>query len=201
MRIGAGRRTAILDRLTPQQHSQPGNTSDLLVFEIGTHRFGLDLQSVREIVRAVMVAPLPGAPPVVEGMIDVRGQIVPVYDFRARFGLPPRALRASDRFVLALAKRRLVAVHCDRVEWLMSVPHDAIDRAGAVTLGDRRIAGAARLPDGIILLTDLAVFLDEAESEALDTALESAVGTAPGAALDAPGTSGNGAHPAPEPSG
>lgn len=198
------------------------------MFEVGEHRFGLDLHAVREIVRAVLVAPLPGAPPVVEGIIDVRGQLVPVYDFRARFGLPPQALRADDRFVLAVANGRPVAVHCDRVEWLTSVPHDAIERAGAVTRGDRRIAGAARLPDGIILLSDLAAFLDEAESEALDAALESALDAAgaggaldpapgrgaahgrdttpgrdmtSGSARDAAATSGDGASPAPEPPG
>jgi purine-binding chemotaxis protein CheW len=143
----------------------------MLVFEVGASRYGIDLAAVREVVRAVLVAPLPGAPPVVEGIIDVRGRIVPVYDIRIRFGMRPRALDAEDRFVLASANERLVALHCERAERLATVPRSAIQRADVVSLGDRRIAGVASLDDGLILLTDLRVFLDDAENAALDAAL------------------------------
>ena len=85
------------------QNPEAEKSVELLVFEIGDGRFGIDLGTVQEVVRAVLISPLPGGPPVVEGVIDVRGRIVPVYDLRARFAANPRALRADDLFVLARA--------------------------------------------------------------------------------------------------
>ena len=143
----------------------------MLAFEIGASRFALHLDVVQEVIRAVFVSPLPGAPAVVEGIIDVRGEIVPVYDLRVRFGMRPRALDADDRFVLARANERLVAVHCERVDSVFEAMPDAVPQAAALSLGDRRIAGAATLDGGIVLITDLAAFLDDAESAALDDAL------------------------------
>jgi len=59
-----------------------GNALQLLVAEIGALRFGLRLSDVREVVRAVAIDPLPGAPDIVEGLINVRGEVVPVLDVR-----------------------------------------------------------------------------------------------------------------------
>ncbi|HSJ06471.1 MAG TPA: chemotaxis protein CheW [Longimicrobiales bacterium] len=147
---------------------------DLLAFEVGGARFGIELTAVREVVRAVFITPLPGAPPTVEGIIDVRGTVVPVYDLRTRFGLPIQPLHPDHRLVTAWTGDRLVALHCERTEWLVSVPASAMERTGAVSLGDRRLAGVAKLPDGIILITDLPAFLDDAERTALDAALAAA---------------------------
>lgn len=158
----------------PELQAEPPAV-ELLAFEAGGSRFGIELAAVREVLRAVLITPLPGAPPVIEGIIDVRGTVVPVYDLRARFGLPIRPLHPDDRLVTAWTGDRLVALHCERTEWLVSVPAPAMERSGAVSLGDRRVAGLARLPDGIILITDLPAFLDDAEREALDSALAAAV--------------------------
>jgi purine-binding chemotaxis protein CheW len=152
---------------------------ELLAFEVGGARFGVELHAVREVLRAVLITPLPGAPPVVEGIIDVRGMVVPVYDLRTRFGLPIQPLHPDHRLVTAWTGDRLVALHCERTEWLVTVPATALERSGAVTLGDRRIAGAAKLPDGIILITDLPAFLDDAERAALDDALADVLADAP----------------------
>jgi purine-binding chemotaxis protein CheW len=147
---------------------------ELLAFEAGGARFGIEMGTVREVLRAVFITPLPGAPPVVEGIIDVRGTVVPVYDLRARFGLPIRPLHPDHRLITAWTGDRLIALHCERTDWLVSVPATAMERSGAVSLGDRRLAGVAKLPDGIILITDLPAFLDDAERAALDAALAAA---------------------------
>jgi purine-binding chemotaxis protein CheW len=144
---------------------------DLLVLELGGVRYGLDLSAIREVVRAVLITPLPDAPPVVEGVIDVRGAVVPVYDLRARFGLPPRPLHPDEQMVIAWTGDRLVAVRCDHVPDVESVTPDRLDSAVALPGGDRHIAGVARLPGGLVLIHDLATFLEEAEELSLDEAL------------------------------
>lgn len=149
---------------------------DLLVFELANQRFGLPLRDVQEVVRAVLPAPLPGAPPLVEGLIDVRGALAPVLDVRRRFGLAPRALDADQHFVLVRTSAgdrppRLVALRVDRAADLARVEEagpDELERAGP---GSPHVAGVARLPDGLILIHDVARFLSAAEAEALDEAM------------------------------
>lgn len=154
---------------------------ELLVFELSGQRYGVSLSAVREVVRAVAVTPLPGAPPVVEGAIDVRGRVVPVLDLRARFGLPPRALDPDQQLILAIAGGRLVAVRADRVAWLFSVPATEIEEAAQVTPTLRRFAGVAKLADGLVLIHDLEAFLSQAEAESLEGALAAAEQSAGGA--------------------
>jgi purine-binding chemotaxis protein CheW len=144
---------------------------ELLVFELAGVRYGLRLACVREVVRAVLITPLPDAPAVVEGVINVRGELAPVYDLRLRFGHTPSPLRPEDQLVIAWTGSRLVALRCDRTEWIESVAADAIDPA-PIEETTRRIDGIARLPDGVVLIHDLATFLDQAEAASLDHALE-----------------------------
>ena len=89
-------------------------TTELLKFELGRQLFGIPLRDVSEVVRAVSVAPLPKAPPIIEGVINLRGTIIPVLDIRARFKLPPKGIGPSDHLVVARAKDRVVAVRVDR---------------------------------------------------------------------------------------
>jgi purine-binding chemotaxis protein CheW len=145
--------------------------ADLLILELDGARYGVELDGVREVLRAVLVTPLPGAPPVIEGIIDVRGDIVPVYDLRARFGMPPRPLHPDHRLVLAWTGERLVALRCDRSEEIERMAAGQLTRASSLPEADGRIAGAARLRDGLVLIHDVAAFLDEAERVTLDAAL------------------------------
>lgn len=156
-------RDGILDR-----QARPGDI-ELLVFELAGVRYALDLSCVREVVRAVLITPLPEAPSVVEGVIDVRGEIVPVYDMRLRFGHPPRTLHPDDRLIVAWTGERLVALRCDRTDWIEEVQSSAVEAPQFGRSG--RIAGVAKLPDGVVLIHDLAGFLEEAEKLALDEAL------------------------------
>src|SRR5881296_2430916 len=76
---------------------------EVLVFEVGGQKYALPTADVRELVRAVAITPLPAAPAVIEGVVDVRGRVLPVLDVRARFRLPPKALDPSDHFIVASA--------------------------------------------------------------------------------------------------
>lgn len=146
---------------------------DLLVFELAAQRFGVALAAVREVVHAVAITRLPGAPAVVEGAIDVRGRVVPVLDLRSRFGLPRKELTLDEHLILALAGGRLVAIRADRVSWLYEVAAAEVESAAAVTPALQQIAGVAKLPDGLVLIHDLETFLTQAEAAALAGALVS----------------------------
>lgn len=159
---------------TSEGTGSTGSRSKYLVFEVAGQRFALDLPVVQELARAVSVVPLPRAPAVVEGVIDVRGTLVPVLDLRGRFGLPASPLRPSDHLVLARAADRLVALRCDRAEGIVSLPAGEVEDARRAVPEAGYVAGVVRLPDGLVLVHDLRTFLSGAEGAALDDSLAAA---------------------------
>lgn len=137
---------------------------------------GLPVATVREVTRAVRQTALPGAPPVIEGVIDYRGQVVPVLDLRARLDLPCRPVEPSDFLVITTVGDRVMAIRTDQVLGLARVDVGALDVLPNVVARGRSVAGAARLSDGLVLIHDPALFLSEVEAEALAEALEPSVG-------------------------
>lgn len=142
----------------------------VLVLEVGGHRCGLPVEVVVELHRMVAGTPLPEAPAVIDGVIDVRGTIVAVLDLRARFGLSRRPARPSDQLVVVAAKDRKVALRADRVLDLVTVPADTVVAAVGLPT-DSHLQGVARLDDGLLLIHDVGAFLSDDEAAALDEAL------------------------------
>src|SRR5471030_561625 len=119
----------------------------LLSFTIDDQRYGVSSDAVVEIVRAVAITPLPGAPAVVEGIIDVRGAIAAVFDLRARFGRPAQPLDPGQRFIVVRTASRLAALHVDHVLDLMDVDDRSASDLKQQVPGARHISGVAALPD------------------------------------------------------
>ncbi len=148
-----------------------GGLIEILLFEIDDRRFALPTRSVREVVRAVAVRPLPRAPHVVEGLIDVRGEVVPLFDLRRRFGLPARELSPGEHFILGATAARPVAVRVDRTLAVATVPAASVHDPRGVVPDVAPYLGAITMPDGLVLIHDLDTFLSAAEAATLDAAL------------------------------
>lgn len=138
-------------------------------FALDGQRYALPLESVSRIVRAAEVTPLPLAPDVVAGVLDIGGRILPVYNLRCRLGLADRPLDLDDQFVLAHTARRPVALIVDRALGLIDMP--AVADGAAIAPHLRHLRGALSLPDGLVLIHDLERFLSAEEDEALQSAL------------------------------
>jgi purine-binding chemotaxis protein CheW len=152
---------------------------DLVVFEAGGQPYALPAPDVREVLRAAALTPLPGAPLVIEGVLNVRGVIVPVLDLRARFRLPPKELEPGDHLIVATAGPRVVALRADRVLDLVRLAADQIEDARRLVPGAEHVAGVARLEDGLLLVHDLRTFLSASETATLDEALRAGPEAAP----------------------
>jgi purine-binding chemotaxis protein CheW len=142
---------------------EPG-AQDILAFEVGGRVFALPASRVVGLVRAVAIDPVPGAPPIIEGLINVHGQIIAVLDIRVRFGLPPRPVSTTDHLILASAGTRTVALRVDRVVELMRLKDDQIEEIDGVLPGLRDLSAVASLPEGLLMIQDVRALLAEAES-------------------------------------
>ncbi|HZP97454.1 MAG TPA: chemotaxis protein CheW [Candidatus Limnocylindria bacterium] len=143
----------------------------LLVFELAGERCALPAADVREVLRAVLPARLPNAPEIVAGVLDVRGELVPLVDVRRRFGLPPRALAADDHIVIARVAHRAVAFAVERAEDVVRIPSIDVRDIADVAMGTQHVAGVAHLDDGLLVIHDLRAFLSADEVLGIDRAL------------------------------
>jgi purine-binding chemotaxis protein CheW len=146
---------------------------EVLVVRAGELRCALTLDVVTEVLPLVATTPLPNAPAVLEGVIDLHGALVPVLGLRARLGLPRRAPDLEDHIVVCTVAGRPVGIWVDRAEDVVAVdPRDVapVDEVAAADF----LAGVTRLDDGLVLVYDVRTFLDADELLALDDALEGA---------------------------
>ncbi|MEO8351792.1 MAG: chemotaxis protein CheW [Chthoniobacteraceae bacterium] len=144
----------------------------LVVFALGEQKFAVSISMVERVVRAVEITPLPDAPANVRGVINFQGRIVPVFDLWRRCGLPPRALHASDYFIIAQTRSRLVVLWVDSVDGVESVDGSAFIPAADFAPELDLTRGVMELPTGLVLVQDLDRFLSAAEDETLRAALE-----------------------------
>jgi purine-binding chemotaxis protein CheW len=139
--------------------------AEILVFEVDGRRYGLPAAEVRELARAVTIVPLPTPRALVEGVVDVRGEAVPVLDLRARLGLPAKGVEPSDHLVIARATGRTVALRVDRALELRGGEVAAVEAAGGPGGEGDGAVGMARLADGLVPIVDLPRFLARAEAD------------------------------------
>lgn len=155
---------------------------DILTFELDGQRYAFPADKIIQVVQMVAVSPLPGAPPVVEGVVNVRGKVVPVFDLRGRFGLPARPVDPGQHLIILSASPRIAAVRVDSAEDFISVPDAEVTpaaplaEAGIASSATRHVAGIAATEDGTTVIYDLAAFLSLPESSTLDAALASSGG-------------------------
>jgi purine-binding chemotaxis protein CheW len=104
-----------------------------LRFELDHKPYAVSADLVREIQRAALPAALADAPPIVRGLVNLRGELIPLIDLRVTLGLPARPLRASDELVICHIRQRTVCFAVDRAVDLIEVDPD---RATALVIPD-----------------------------------------------------------------
>ena len=147
---------------------------ELVEFALDGRRYGLLLSTVARVVRMVDVTPLPKAPEIVLGVINVRGQVIPVVNIRRRFRLPEREPTLSDHIVIARTTRRTAALITDSVAGVFECLEREVVPSQAIAPGIQYVAGVVKLSDGMVLVHDLDRFLSLDEEQGLDEALANA---------------------------
>jgi purine-binding chemotaxis protein CheW len=143
--------------------------TQIVVFALGEERYGLEISTVYEIIRQQPITAVPQAPASVEGVINLRGRIIPVVDLRDRFGLPASAASNSSRVVVCDANGLRVGLIVDGVSEVLMVPEDAVEQTPEIAVGTNTeyVRGVAKLDDQMIILLDLVHLFTASETGAI----------------------------------
>ncbi len=134
-------------------------------------RVALSLPCMERVVRAAYLTPLPVAPEIVLGIINIEGHVIPVFNMRRRFRLAQRDMALNDRLVIANSKHRTVALLVDGVDGIAEYKQPDIVSPETIVPGLEYVNGVVKLKDGLILIHDLDRFLSLEETASLDRAL------------------------------
>ncbi len=129
----------------------------LVIFDLGEETYGVDIGSVREIIRIQEITKVPRTPEFVEGVINLRGKVIPVIDLRKRFGFMKAEATKDSRIVVVDINGSDIGVVVDAVTEVLRLNTDSVEPpTGVTTTSDSAyLLGIAKLEDRLIILLDL----------------------------------------------
>lgn len=137
----------------------------LVTFRLEDETYGINVMHVQEVLRVTEIAPVPGAPPYVLGIINLRGNVVTVIDTRSRFGLPPGDIDEASRIVIIESEMQVVGILVDSVAEVVELRGSEVDSAPNVGNEDssKFIQGVATRENDLLIVVDLNKLLSEEE--------------------------------------
>lgn len=151
-----------------EQHAA-ANTSDtilqLVSFNIGDEEFGVDILGVQEINRMTEVTRVPNAPSYVEGVINLRGKVIPVIDLRKRLMMNARGHNQDTRIIVVEIENKVIGFVVDKVNEVLRIPQSVTEAPPSMVSGIKSdyITAIGKLTDRLIILLDLDKILSDDE--------------------------------------
>src|SRR6202048_512005 len=152
-------------------------TVQVVSFKLGSEEYGVDIAQVQEINRMVAITHVPRAPQFMEGVINLRGQLIPIIDLRARFGMPRAEHTKNTRIVVTEIGAKRVGMGVDSVSEVLRLPVDQVEPAPEMITGvdTEYIRGVGKIEDRLIILLDLGPIISGAEKRELEASDAEAV--------------------------
>jgi purine-binding chemotaxis protein CheW len=152
----------------------------LVTFKVGGEEYGVDIRCITEVVRPLKITPLPQMPEFIEGVVNLRGIIIPIVDLRKRFALSrivddPRKMRmlittgAIPGGASGAMPEALLGLVVDGVQEVLYVPAKDIERTPEAARGQFAwfITGMGKVGDRLIIIIDITKILSQQERSAL----------------------------------
>ena len=148
-----------------------GELRQFISFSVGEEEYGLELLRVKEVIRVREVTWLPRAPSFVKGIINLRGDVIPIIDVRDKFGLEPGEQTAQTRVIVVEVERRLMGMVVDSASQVVRIPTDQVDPPPPVLGGTSQefITGVGKLEDKLVILLNADAILTVDEKAALSS--------------------------------
>lgn len=140
------------------------NELEIVKFEVGVNTFGINVMKVREIIQPVEVTSVPQSHKDVEGMIKLRGEILPVISLYSFFGVDAEGAK-DDKYIVTEFNKRKIVFHVGSVSQIHRVSWEAIEKPTSLNQGmERHLTGIIKLEDTMIFLPDYEKIIYDIES-------------------------------------
>ena len=153
--------------MADQESSQ--NMLQLVSFKLKQEEFGVNILQVQEIIRMQEITNVPNAPQFVEGVINLRGRVIPIVDLRKRFGLETKEHSNATRIIVVMIGEVQVGLIVDEVSEVLRISEDTVEPPPPIVAGIESdyIKGVGKLEDRLLILLDLNKILSVEEKQSL----------------------------------
>jgi purine-binding chemotaxis protein CheW len=145
--------------------------AQLLTFKLYDQEYALPIANVVQVVRIVAITPMPEAPDIVEGVINIRGKVIPVIDTRRRFSLPARPYDLNTQLLIAQSDGYMMALIVDVVSEVLTMPASGIEPPSEIGPQMENLSAVGKLGDRLLLILDLDKILSFEEEKRLEKIL------------------------------
>ncbi|MDQ2681143.1 MAG: chemotaxis protein CheW [Candidatus Eremiobacteraeota bacterium] len=147
-----------------------GEVVQVVSFRLGNEEYGVDISQVQEIIRMVEITHVPRAPRFMEGVINLRGQLIPIIDLRTRFSMTRQEHTKSTRIVVTEIGSKRVGMVVDAVSEVLNIPIENVEDAPEMVagIGTEYIQGVGKVADRLIILLDLTMVISGEEKQQLN---------------------------------
>ena len=152
-----------------QMQKKDDELLQLVTFSIGEEEFGVDILKVQEIIRTMEITRVPRAADFVEGVINLRGKVIPIIDLRRRFGFSSKEHDKHTRIIVIEINNMIVGFVVDSVSEVLRIPAATVEPPPPVVAGveSEYINGVGKLQDRLLILLDLDKLLSSEDMEGL----------------------------------
>lgn len=157
---------------TEQDRLKTKDSLQVVSFRLNREEYAIEITKVKEIILLAGVTRIPQVPEFIEGIINLRGNVIPVIDLRKRFGLPEAKKDEHTRIVVSRLEGRIIGLIVDSVSQVMKIPRVNIQPPPqtVATVAGEYLTGIAKLEDRMIILLDIEKILQMSEKEQLAAA-------------------------------
>jgi purine-binding chemotaxis protein CheW len=129
----------------------------LVVFNLEEESYAIDISGVREIIQMLPITRVPGTPASVEGVVNLRGSVIPIVDLRKRFHMDPKERDKDTRIIVVSCKGQDVGVIVDAVAEVLRIPTDAIEPSTSVFTQEHLeyLLGIVKLSNRLVILLSM----------------------------------------------
>jgi len=145
-------------------------TLQFVIFQVDRQNYGVEINRVKEIIRYRKVTPLPKAPEFIEGVIDLRGKLIPIIDLRKRFDVPDIRETSDTRIMILRMKRKMIGLVVDGVSRVLHILVQNIQAPPPLTRarGSDYILAVAKHQNDLYIVLDLDKILTTSEKVKLE---------------------------------
>jgi purine-binding chemotaxis protein CheW len=137
------------------KQDQTGEVLQLVSFHVGAEEFCLDILRVQEIIRIQQLTRVPNSPEAMDGVMNLRGKIIPVVALRKRFGLERLPHDKQARIVVVEINGTVLGFIVDSVSEVLRIPANTIEPPPHLGKGKQEFSGVGKLNDRLLILLDV----------------------------------------------
>lgn len=137
----------------------------VVVFGLGREEYGVEITEVQEIVRLQDITKIPNTPEFVEGVVNLRGKVIPLIDLKKRFGLEQAERTGDNRIIVVNINDSVIGVIVDYVSEVIRLADDMIEQPPSIVkgIGKEYLKGIGKISDRLLILLDLEKILNSSE--------------------------------------